>query len=273
MYSKNNILGILFLSSLFIIINLVYKKILNVLIFLIAFIVFDNCLQNKMNAIIFSYIISIVYGIIRNFHLLENFSIKKNTNLKEVKLDEDPVYKNLNHDSIKLKLNPNIKSIISDHLLKKFINKCKNEDDSLIFTRKVKIIDLKPTINELSNSKVNKMLKNKKILNKNVIISNDNFIIDGHHRWYANKSLIKGKNDLESNNEDDFITCIIINMPVDKLINKIKDYKSYYNETNINNFKFDKNKINKAKKAIDTIKTKINELDLYFNDINHLNLV
>jgi len=278
MYTKNNIFAIILLVSIFLVLNLVYKNIINIIIFFITFIVADNCLKNKYNALIISYIISIIYGIFKNFHLLENFSIK-NIKVKEKKIEDDIEYKRLNNTNVKIKLHPNIKSIISDKLLKKFIDKCKHEDDSSIFTRKVKITDLKPTIHELSSGKIKKMLSNKKILKKYIVISNDNFIIDGHHRWYANKTFLDGKinnkdnDDYDHENDSQFITSIIINIPINKLLNKIKDFKEEYNEKNITDFKFDNNKISKAKHAIDSIKKNINDLDLYFKDLNKINLV
>jgi len=274
MYSKTNIIGIYLLISIYLVMNLIYKKLLNVLIFLVSFIVADKCINNKYTALIIAYTLSICYGIVKNFHLLENFSITDNKIIKEdVSLTDDVVYKKLNSNNIVVKLKPNIKSIISDSLLKKFIEKCKREDDSLVFTRKVKIIELRPTINELSSGKIKKMIQNNRVLNKSIVISSDNFIIDGHHRWYSKKTTIDGRNNREDDNDDDFIKAIIINIPVDKLIQKIKEFKKDYNDENIGNFEIDHNKLSKAKESINAIKNNIENLDNYFQDLNKLNLV
>ena len=274
MYSKTNIIGIYLLISIYLVMNLIYKKLLNVLIFLVSFIVADKCINNKYTALIIAYTLSICYGIVKNFHLLENFSITDNKIIKEdVSLTDDVVYKKLNSNNIVVKLKPNIKSIISDSLLKKFIEKCKREDDSLVFTRKVKIIELRPTINELSSGKIKKMIQNNRVLNKSIVISSDNFIIDGHHRWYSKKTTIDGRNNREDDNDDDFIKAIIINIPVDKLIQKIKEFKQDYNDENIGNFEIDHNKLSKAKESINAIKNNIENLDNYFQDLNKLNLV
>ena len=63
-------------------------------------------------------------------------------------------------------------------------------DDNLLITNtKANIYDLKPTLAKISNNKINKLVKlaNEKntLFNKPIVISKDNFIIDGHHRWYA----------------------------------------------------------------------------------------
>jgi len=272
MYSKTNIIGIYLLISIYLVMNLIYKKLLNVLIFLIAFIVTDRCINNKYTALIVAYTLSICYGIVKNFHLLENFAITNNKIIKEdAPLNEDHVYKKLNTKNIVIKLKPDIKSIISDSLLKKFIEKCKREDSSLVFTRKVKIIELRPTINELSSGKIKQMLKHQSVLDKTIVISSDNFIIDGHHRWYAKKTTIDGRNNMDG--DEEFIKATIINIPVEKLIQKIKEFKADHNEENLGNFEIDHNKLSKAKESIDTIKTNIEKLDVYFQDLNKINLV
>jgi hypothetical protein len=272
MYSKYNIFAIYLLISIYLIMNLVYKKILNILIFLISFIVADKCLNNKYTALIIAYALSISYGIIKNFHLLENFAIKDNNNIQEENLKDDPVYKKMNTNTdMVIKLNAPTHSIISEHLLKKFIDKCKKEDNSVIYTRKVKIIDLRPTINELSNGKIKKMLENKMVLGKTIVISNDNYIIDGHHRWYANKSKIVGRK--EDDDESAFIKATIINMPVEQLLRKIKVFKQDHNESNMGRFNVDHTKIQNAKSSIKLIQDNINILDTYIQDLNGINLV
>lgn len=275
MLTKNNLLSIYILVSIYIVLNLVYKKYINIVIFLISFLIINNCIRNITNSLIAAYIISICYGIFKNFHLLENFSIKNTYETKD-KLENDILHKNLNKEkndeSIKIKLNPTIKSILSDRLLKTFIKKLKDEDDSSIFTRKVKITDLKPTITELSNGKIKKMIKNKGVLDKPIVISSDNFIVDGHHRWFANKSQLKNKS-LGDNDEQQFITATIININVDKLFKKIKEFKRDYNEKNLDNFELDDNKIKKAKISINSIKNNISVLDNLFQDLHKINLV
>ena len=55
--------------------------------------------------------------IVKNFHLLENLSIKNNNEIYRKNSDNDIVHKDLNKkkdESIKIKLNPTIKSILSD---------------------------------------------------------------------------------------------------------------------------------------------------------------
>ena len=77
--------GTYFLVLIYIIINLYYKKCINLIIFTVVFIFLFNILNDLNKAIIYSYILSIGYGIFKNFHLLENFQEKKKSNIVFVK--------------------------------------------------------------------------------------------------------------------------------------------------------------------------------------------
>ena len=77
------------LVLIYIIINLYYKKCINLIIFTVVFIFLYNILNDLNKAIIYSYILSIGYGIFKNFHLLENFDEKKKNNIVFIKDNED----------------------------------------------------------------------------------------------------------------------------------------------------------------------------------------
>ena len=62
------------------------------------------------------------------------------------------------------------------------------------------------------------------------VISKDNFIIDGHHRWYTRKYLVENNTNSYNNdfyNED--IKVIIIDYYIKKLIEKLQEYKIHFN--------------------------------------------
>ena len=65
--------GIYLLIIIYIIINIAYKKVINIVIFLMSLLATVNLVEKKINAVLIAYILSICYGIIVNFHLLENF--------------------------------------------------------------------------------------------------------------------------------------------------------------------------------------------------------
>ena len=73
-YTLINQYGIIVLVIIFICVNIYYKNIINVLIFLICFLGLRN-MMTEHNALFLAYIIALVYGIVKNFHLFENFKV------------------------------------------------------------------------------------------------------------------------------------------------------------------------------------------------------
>ena len=78
--------GLLLLVILFLIVNIVFLNIKNIILFLSSIVMSYFIFENKTYVILFSYVISIGFGIISNFHLLENFETKEKTN--DVLLEE-----------------------------------------------------------------------------------------------------------------------------------------------------------------------------------------
>jgi hypothetical protein len=269
MYSQVEIMAIFFLISLFVIVNLFHKNITNIVVFVASYIVLERFISDKYNAMLVAYGIGICFGIFKNFHLLENFAVKNNE-LKETPIQNDKTFQKMNSDPV-IKLNPDIKNYVSDKLLKKFMEKLKNEDDTMIYTRKVFIYDLKPSVNELRQGKIRKMKESN--ITKPIIISSDNFIVDGHHRWYALKMKSMAQNNKSKESEDNYINATIINMKIDSLVNKLKEFKEDYNDNTMSSFKLDETKISRAERDINNIKNSIMNIESYFKDIKKLNLV
>ena len=67
-------------------------------------------------------------------------------------------------------------------------------------------------------------MKGEKI--KPVIISNDKFIIEGHHRWFAKKNIVEtNTNGFDQDNFGEDIKVVIIDYPIKKLIQNYKNIK------------------------------------------------
>ena len=78
-------ISILILATVYVILNFHYSKPLNIVIFTSLTLVLLHYDVSLINSIIIAYILSVVFGIVKNFHLLENFEqeydIKHDTNL------------------------------------------------------------------------------------------------------------------------------------------------------------------------------------------------
>ena len=254
MYTDFQQLAIICLVMFYILINIYYKQLLNIGIFLINFIMLSLVLNNKTNAIIIAYIICIIYNIYKNFHLLENFEPNNTINLDNFKpkVKNNPKNKHINDTLLN----------ITERLLNKFIEKTQKLDPKKIATRQVKVSDLLPTKKNLSPIKIKQMKNNKEILNKPIVITNDNFIIDGHYRWHINNSL-----------NDEYIKATIISSDVKNFLKDITIFKKEYNIDELGKFTIDKNKLNKAKKSINIIIEHINLLNEYQKDLDKINVV
>ena len=328
-YKKIQDYGIYILIFLYLMINIYYRNCINIGVLAVTMLLSFYFIKNLQYALIIAYVVSIVIGIVKNFHLLENFktdgmvdklkndieNAKKNNELleksmgidmgknddsesndilnlknknsgvedKELDIFEDNFIKMLNTNTkkmeIKLEQSPNIKSLVSERLIQKYIEKLKREDVGAIKTIKMNIHDLKPSIPSLSAGKIQNMRKainnNQKFIFGKIVISNDNFIIDGHHRWYTRKTFINentGGSSLDKRHQK-YIDVVIVDRNIRKLVNELREFKTQYNESEINNFKFDEKKVRGAEKCIKNIKTNIAQLESYYKEIKSVPVI
>ena len=308
-YTLINQYGIIVLVIIFICVNIYYKNIINVLIFIICFLGLRN-MMTEQNALFLAYIIALVYGIVKNFHLFENFKVlvgkprnngnndngnnivnndnngnnivnndngnnDNNISLNNAKNNNN--HNNTNSMNNIVNLENNVDSVLSEELINQFINKIKEVDNLLVVKTQKSIYDLKPTLKNIKKNKIHKMKQNintSKLI-KPIIISNDNFIIDGHHRWYVRKNLIEtntnGLNKLEVYNEN--INVVIIDYKIKTVLRKLKEFKINYNKNSLSHSVLDINKIQNGKLLIKNLKRDIQLLEENYNQVNKMKLV
>ena len=283
MNDKLYIFGIHVLVFVYIIVNMLYKKYFNIVLFGALFIVINLILRNYINSIIISYIIAIIYGIYKNFYLLENFKVDKeieideednnvdDPELLEDSLEYEPIEKmKLNKDMVNIELKDfDIKSLISDELLDLFIKELKRDHVSIIYNKKVELEHLQPTLKQLNNKKILRMKNSMETykLDNPIIISKDNFIVDGHHRWYSKRVL------LNENKTDIKINTIMINLDINTIISKIKKFKFRYNKSQVDKLPIDNKRFMNITETLVKLKKNVGELELYFKDLSELKLV
>ena len=291
-YTLINQYGIIVLVIIFICVNIYYKNIINVLIFIICFLGLRN-MMTEQNALFLAYIIALVYGIVKNFHLFENFKVlvgksrdndNENNNSVNNNNNDNDNSNNISMNNVMnnsmnnvVNLETNVDSALSEELINQFINKIKEVDNLLVVKTQKSIYDLKPTLKNIKKNKIQKMKQNVNTskLVKPIIISNDNFIIDGHHRWYVRKNLIEtntnGLNDEEVYNEN--INVVIIDYKIKTVLRKLKEFKINYNKNSLSNSVLDINKIQNGKQLIRNLKRDIQLLEDNYNQVNKMKLV
>ena len=306
--------GILILVLIFFIINIYYKNIINILIFLVLFLLLRIYITD-INSIIGAYILVLLYGITKNFHLMENF-ITNNNNSKlnellkqKILLEKQKILpdNSLNENSpIQTPDNPqppknpqpqipkkqptksinnennkelDIESIISEELINQFIEKIKEIDDLLIIKTKKNIYNLKPILKKISKNKVEKMKinaihKDSGFITKPIVISNDNFILDGHHRWFARKTLIENNiNGFSDKLYSERVDVVVIDFGIKTLIRKLQEFKIKFNTKVLSSKFLDKNKVDEGIEYINNIKENLRGLEDNYNELNKMKLV
>ena len=312
--------GILLLVILFVIINLYYRNIINILVLILLFLFFRNLMIDK-NALFLAYLGTMIFGITKNFHLLENFNtiakiekpitenniVKKLNNIIDNEVTEDETIK---LDNIKNMVNrkikkvtsknkkntkkspkksknsqqpnsvnmaaPNVGSIISEDLINEFIKIAKENDSVNVSKRSMNIYELKPTLSKLNKKKVQKI--SRRFLNnescKPLIISNDKFIIDGHHRWYAKKAIVE--NNTNGYNDDNIygeqVKVVVIDYPIKKLIQKLQEYKIKYNHEYLSKSLVNLDKVKQSERELKEIKMKLDAIESNYNKLNSIHV-
>ncbi len=173
-----------------------------------------------------------------------------------------------------------IEEILSDRLVEEFLEKIKKDGHIKIKNKKMSFYKLKPVIAELDGDTVNS-LKNEimyeanNLLKKNVIVSSDNYIIDGHYTWYLKGVFLSEKDEETMIDEKytDSLNVVKIDLPIDELIQKIKNYKLDYNANLLSKFSLDKNKMDALAENIRTLKKSVEKLEEHYVDLSNVNLV
>jgi len=121
-----------------------------------------------------------------------------------------------------------------------------------------------------------KFLDNEKC--KPLVISNDKFILDGHHRWFAKKTLVENNtngygNDVDEDVFSENIRVVIIDYPIKKLIGKLQEYKIKYNEKYLSKSLINLDKVKESEKEIKQLKMKLKNIEDNYNKLNSIKVV
>lgn len=122
---------------------------------------------------------------------------------------------------------------LNDDVLKKYIKYLRSKKIK-VYRRKYSVHNIKPSQNELYKPAIKKKQRSikKKGLKKMdpIVISNNNYILDGHHRWATMKDCsINIKKCSKKNDFPQKILAYKIDMPIRKLIKNANNFDGTYN--------------------------------------------
>jgi hypothetical protein len=114
---------------------------------------------------------------------------------------------------------------IDQDKLKEFLSYLSNDKDIQYESTMIKADELFPSQKEINVDKAQEMAKNMSwddLVNSPIIVSNDMYVIDGHHRWLAVR--IKKGEGVKP------LKAIKINLPAHELIKCMNDWNGSYNK-------------------------------------------
>jgi hypothetical protein len=295
--------GILLLVIIYLGINIHYRNLTSLVLFIFALVSFYNIMDNKLYAVMIAYVISISYNIIKNFHLLENFGSKKQNNvpvmpatLNELKTfttikkpkpeliisDDEEEEEEDKGDSIKKKqdMSYEVDDIISDESADEFIDKLKRRTNIKIINKKLHYSKCNPILSTLESDLVKEMKEDieyngSKLLDNPLIISRDHYIINGHYQWYIKGLFLaeKNENTILDSKYTDRMNVKMIDLDIITLMKKLDEYKLEHNSQAINKFTLNKEKLNDLKSNINNLKETTSNLEKHYNELVKIKMV
>jgi len=282
---KLNIYAILFLVVVYLIINVLYKNIKALILFLVSLTVLMIFMKDKINAIILAYVISIIFGIVNNFHLLENFTSnrvtipaslnaipamistpKKEPSKKMMSNKKENFEKDTHLEIDIFNTEYELDEICNKVVIKNLLNKLNTVGYEVTNTQ-MEYIEMHPIINKLQSELLKKMMdqirEGKLTFNERIIVSNDNYIIHGHYLWYSKGIFLQENSNIVNDTYDKNMNVTMIDMDIKTFISKLEKYDIDYNATLFERF-------NKNKKNMDTFKNAIESLDQNLSDLKEM---
>ena len=212
--------SIISLVLLYLAVNVWYRNLKSILLFLVSLVSLYPIVKNKLYAIVIAYVISIAYNIVKNFHLLENFSsnVKKSkskshipiiipSNIQELKRMSTLIEKNppKNNESKNENENENESEsetesyyfddeMVSDNLINRFLDMLERKGNIKVYNTRLSPYKLKPTLSTLNSDSVEHLKReveynNPQLLEKILTVSKDNYILNGHYTWFVKKNI------------------------------------------------------------------------------------
>ena len=304
--------GILSLVLLYLGVNVYYRNLKSIVLFVLSFVVMYPVFPNKLYPVIIAYTISIIFNIVKNFHLLENFSGKSKTEKKVENIISDatkesdvvPVipasYDELRQmntiknpkkskrepvqedttDTKTMEIEYGEDDMVSDVLADRFVDMLERKTNVRVKRSRLAVHKIKPTLSSLDsdtaeNLRAEAEYNNPRLLEKEVTVSRDHYIINGHYTWYVKKMFLAEKNEstLMDVKYTESLPVRVIDLDIQPLMKKLEAYKIEFNENALAKFTLDREKLVSLRKNINTLKKTVKGLESHYNELSKVQLV
>ena len=304
--------GILSLVLLYLGVNVYYRNLKSIVLFVLSFVVMYPVFPNKLYPLMIAYTISIIFNIVKNFHLLENFSGKSKTEKKVENIISDatkesdvvPVipasYDELRQmntiknpkkskrepvqedttDTKTMEIEYGEDDMVSDVLADRFVDMLERKTNVRVKRSRLAVHKIKPTLSSLDsdtaeNLRAEAEYNNPRLLEKEVTVSRDHYIINGHYTWYVKKMFLAEKNEstLMDVKYTESLPVRVIDLDIQPLMKKLEAYKIEFNENALAKFTLDREKLVGLRKNINTLKKTVKGLESHYNELSKVQLV
>ena len=304
--------GILSLVLLYLGVNVYYRNLKSIVLFVLSFVVMYPVFPNKLYPLMIAYTVSIIFNIVKNFHLLENFSGKSKTEKKVENIISDatkesdvvPVipasYDELRQmntiknpkkskrepvqedttDTKTMEIEYGEDDMVSDVLADRFVDMLERKTNVRVKRSRLAVHKIKPTLSSLDsdtaeNLRAEAEYNNPRLLEKEVTVSRDHYIINGHYTWYVKKMFLAEKNEstLMDVKYTESLPVRVIDLDIQPLMKKLEAYKIEFNENALAKFTLDREKLVGLRKNINTLKKTVKGLESHYNELSKVQLV
>ena len=304
--------GILSLVLVYLGVNVYYRNLKSIVLFVLSFVIMYPVFPNKLYPLIIAYTVSIIFNIVKNFHLLENFSGKSKTQKKVENIINDatkesdvvPVIPASYDELRKMNTIKNPKKskqepvqedttetktmefeygeddMVSDVLADRFVEMLERKTNVRVKRSRLAVHKIKPTLSSLDsdtaeNLRAEAEYNNPRLLEKEVTVSRDHYIINGHYTWYVKKMFLTEKNEstLMDVKYTENLPVRVIDLDIQPLMKKLEAYKIEFNENALAKFTLDREKLVSLRKNINTLKKTVKGLESHYNELSKVQLV
>ena len=250
--------------------------------------------------------------LVKNFHLLENFTSKskETPEIPQKEADEETVpiipssYKELKAMNTLEERNEKEKNgteglepelpkpnksdliyadddMVSDALADRFVEMLERRSNIKVKKNlRLQVHKIKPTLSSLDADTAETLrseaeFNNPRLLEREITVSRDHYIINGHYTWYVKKMFLAEKNEttMMDVKYTDTMPVRIIDLDIQPLMKKLESYKIEFNENALAKFTLDRNKLVELRKNINTLKKTVKNLESHYNELTQIELV
>ena len=304
--------GILSLVLLYLGVNVYYRNLKSIVLFVLSFVIMYPVFPNKLYPLMIAYTVSIIFNIIKNFHLLENFSGKSKTEKKVENIISDATKESdvvpvipASYDELRqmntiknpkkskrepvqedttetktMEIEYGDDDMVSDVLADRFVDMLERKTNVRVKRSRLAVHKIKPTLSSLDsdtaeNLRAEAEYNNPRLLEKEVTVSRDHYIINGHYTWYVKKMFLAEKNEstLMDVKYTESLPVRVIDLDIQPLMKKLEAYKIEFNENALAKFTLDREKLVSLRKNINTLKKTVKGLESHYNELSKVQLV